>query len=404
MKKTRNYVKAIGLSMALVMTNAAVLPVAQFPVYAEAYARKTTVENRITFVGDTMVLDAGKGKVTWSTSNKKLATVTQKGKVKALAAGNVRITAKTSKSTIVFKLTIRKASEKVKITHHFADVEEGIKCKLSNEKYFNRLTQDDLDFRAQKKDATLEEFKTFSAAQVKAFTEEEKKFIAKALKGMETLMNKKGYKIPVKKDIVFVKTTMADEGGAMAYTHQNQIYLHEDFLKAYQGYDLYFQEILCHELFHCLTRQNKNFKKKMYSVINAQVMDKEAEFPEEVAKKVLANPDVESFDSYVTLTINGEKKKCVVFPYCVRGFEKEGDNFFDAIEVKLMPIDDTSKLYSIEEATDFWDVFGKNTNYILAIEETMADNFAYAVIYDEKIQKKFPNPEIFKKIQKKLCE
>lgn len=217
-------------------------------------------------------------------------------------------------------------------------------------------------------------------------------------------MNKKGYKIPVKKDIVFVKTTMADEGDAMAYTHQNQIYLHEDFLKAYPGYDLYFQEILCHELFHCLTRQNKNFKKKMYSVINAQVMDKEAEFPEEVAKKVLANPDVESFDSYVTLTINGEKKKCVVFPYCVRGFEKEGDNFFDAIEVKLMPIDDTSKLYSIEEATDFWDVFGKNTNYILAIEETMAENFAYAVIYDEKIQKKFPNPEIFKKIQKKLCE
>ena len=136
MKKTRNYVKAIGLSMALVMTNAAVLPVAQFPVYAEAYARKTTVENRITFVGDTMVLDAGKGKVTWSTSNKKLATVTQKGKVKALAAGNVRITAKTSKSTIVFKLTIRKASEKVKITYHFADVEEGIKCRLSNEKYF----------------------------------------------------------------------------------------------------------------------------------------------------------------------------------------------------------------------------------------------------------------------------
>lgn len=404
MKKTRNYVKAIGLSMALVMTNAAVLPVAQFPVYAEAYARKTTVENRITFVGDTMVLDAGKGKVTWSTSNKKLATVTQKGKVKALAAGNVRITAKTSKSTIVFKLTIRKASEKVKITHHFADVEEGIKCKLSNEKYFNRLTQDDLDFRAQKKDATLEEFKTFSAAQVKAFTEEEKKFIAKALKGMETLMNKKGYKIPVKKDIVFVKTTMADEGGAMAYTHQNQIYLHEDFLKAYQGYDLYFQEILCHELFHCLTRQNKNFKKKMYSVINAQVMDKEAEFPEEVAKKVLANPDVESFDSYVTLTINGEKKKCIVFPYYVRGFEKEGDTFFDANEVKLMPIDDTSKLYSIEEATDFWDVFGKNTSYILAIEETMADNFAYAVIYDEEIQKKFPNPEIFKKIQKKLCE
>lgn len=407
MKKSRRILAAIGLSMALIMPAASVLGVVKEPVSIEAYAKKErtkSVEERIAFAGDSFKLEAGKGKASFSTSNKKIATVNKKGKVKVLAKGKVRITVKTAKQITVYKLTVKEASEKVKLSWHFADKEEGIQCRLSNEKYLNGLNQEDLNFRTQKKGATLEEFKEFSAAQVLEFTEEEKEFLDQCMKELEEHINQKGYQLPVQEDIIFIKTTMADEGGAGAYTHQNQIYLYEDFCSDYFENKFSFEILLAHEMFHCLTRQNPDFKAKIYGVIGAEVMEKEIEFPKEVREKLLSNPDVESFDSYATFTINGEKKKCVVFPYLVRGFEKKGDSFFDAVETKLMPIDDTSKLYSVKEATDFWEVFGKNTDYILAIEETMADNFSYAVMLDKEEIKVFPNPEILQEIQKRISE
>lgn len=407
MKKSRRILAAIGLSMALIMPAASVLGVVKEPVSIEAYAKKErtkSVEERIAFAGDSFKLEAGKGKASFSTSNKKIATVNKKGKVKVLAKGKVRITVKSGKQVTVYKLTVKEASEKVRLSWHFADKEEGIQCRLSNEKYLNGLNQEDLNFRTQKKGATLEEFKAYSAAQVREFTGEEKEFIEKAMKEIEDILNQRGYKLPVQEDIIFIKTTMEDEGGAAAYTSQNQIYLQDDFLSQVKGYEFQFEVILCHEMFHCLTRQNADFKAKIYGVIGAEVMEKEIEFPKEVREKLLSNPDVESFDSYATFTINGEKKKCVVFPYLVRGFEKKGDSFFDAVETKLMPIDDTSKLYSVKEATDFWEVFGKNTDYILAIEETMADNFSYAVMLDQEEIKRFPNPEILQEIQKRISE
>lgn len=408
MKKSRYFFAAIGLSMALVMPAVCRFGIVQAPAGIEAYvakARAERIEEQSAYVGDRFSV-ATKGKVFYSTSNEKVATVTKKGKVKILAEGKVRITAKTAKQTIIYKLTVRKASEKIKIAYHFADKEEGRKCRLSNEKYFNGLTQEDLNFRTQKKDAALAEFKKFSAAQILEFTKEEKAFLDARVKELEEKINQRGYQLPVKDDIIFIKTTMADEGGAGAYTHQNQIYLGKSLFTYYKENSFEFDIILAHELFHCLTRQNPEFKAKIYDVIGAEVMEEEVQFPQEVKEKILSNPDVESFDSYATFTIHGKKEKCVVVPYFVKGFEKEGDSFFDAVDTKLIPVDDTSRIYSVDEASDFWEVFGENTGYILAIEETMADNFSYAVMLDEEQIKEagFPSPEILKEIQKRISK
>lgn len=199
--------------MALIMPPASVLGVVKEPVSIEAYARKErtkSVEERIAFAGDSFKLEAGKGKASFSASNKKIAMVNKKGKAKVLAKGKVRITVKTAKQVTVYKLTVKEASKKVKLSWHFADKEEGIQCRLSNEKHLNGLNQEDLNFRTQKKDATLEEFKEFSAAQVLEFKEEEKEFLDQCMKELEEHINQKGYQLPVQEDIIFIKTTMAD--------------------------------------------------------------------------------------------------------------------------------------------------------------------------------------------------
>ena len=61
------------------------------------------------------------------------------------------------------KANLRKNNTKIK--YRFADVKEAQELYLSNTKYLNNLNQYDLDYRLNKKNATLEEFKSFGASQ-----------------------------------------------------------------------------------------------------------------------------------------------------------------------------------------------------------------------------------------------
>jgi hypothetical protein len=63
----------------------------------------------------------------------------------------------------------------------------------------------------------------------------------------------------------------------------------------------------------------------------------------------------------------------------------------------LVPIDDMTTMYTSDDAANFWDVFGRNTDYVVDPEETMADNFSFAVIYGLE-GKKYKTPEIIQAI------
>lgn len=71
-----------------------------------------------------------------------------------------------------------------------------------------------------------------------------------------------------------------------------------------------FVSALAHELFHCLTRNDADFRKTMYGLIGFTVMDHELELKGENKNMILANPDVEHIDNYAEFTINGQKRKC----------------------------------------------------------------------------------------------
>ena len=46
-----------------------------------------------------------------------------------------------------------------------------------------------------------------------------------------------------------------------------------------------------------------------------------------------------------------------------------------------VPIDALDTYYTIDEASDFWDVVGRNTDYVIAPEECLADNFGFTLAY-----------------------
>ena len=272
------------------------------------------------------------------------------------------------------------------IHYHCASKAEGQQLIVANTDYYNNLNQMDLDWRMRKSGTTREELVDFAKSCVQEFTDKEKERIADAIAYIEKRLRDMGATLPFPKDdIVFIKTSMEEEGGAGAYTHKTEIYIGESVLRHAKTEQLY--SLLTHELFHCLTRNSPEFRRGMYKLIGFTVMDKDIAFGPDIQQKILNNPDVEHIDNYAEFTIKGKKHKCELMVLYTNSWEEavaeegEGATFFHFNQSVLVPIDKPNKYYPIEEASDFWDVIGHNTEYVLAPEETLADNFSYAVMY-----------------------
>lgn len=141
----------------------------------------------------------------------------------------------------------------------------------------------------------------------------------------------------------------------------------------------------------------------MYSLIGFTATGDDFVFSPDIQNRILANPDVEHIDNYAEFTINGEKRNCELLVLYTKTWEEAyaevGDeaSFFNYQEVVLVPIDALDTYYLVEEASDFWDVVGRNTDYVIAPEECMADNFGYSLVYGLD-GKEYQTPELIANI------
>ena len=287
------------------------------------------------------------------------------------------------------------------ITHHYADKEEAIACYLSNDDYLNGMGSFELEFKVQKKGATLDELKDFAVTKMQEFSEEDKKILDKSLEEMAAMAAEKGYQLPELDEIILIKSTQEEESGSAAYTHGTQIYFSDYLIELLKSEDpekyQSGKELLWHELFHCLTRNNPDFRKDMYKIIHFTVTDQDFELPPSVKAITISNPDVEHHNSYASFKIKGKDVECFTGLISTKPFEKKGDSFFYSMETALIPIDGSDTYYLPEDASNFWDVFGQNTDYVIDPEECMADNFSYAMTYGLDGME-YKNPEIIESI------
>ena len=193
---------------------------------------------------------------------------------------------------------------------------------------------------------------------------------------------------------------MDNEGGAAGFTFGNTIYLSSFFVdilsSLWQGkqppYPADYNEyiyliapcILAHELFHCLSRKDAAFRQRFYSLIGFTVMDHEVEFGPKVRNLILANPDVERFDNWAEFTINGQKRRCTMVgvyetDYAEVAKTDPGASFFDYSKCVLVPLDDPDTMIPAEQASDFYQIVGSNSDYLIAAEECIADNFGFMI-------------------------
>lgn len=286
------------------------------------------------------------------------------------------------------------------LPYRIASKEEAIKLYLSNEDYFNSYSKYDIQYRTQSVDGTIESLKEYGTTQMCDFNDTEIDAINSAMDEIETIIKDNNYHLPKTDEIVFIKSTQNEEGGAVAYTHGTQIYMNNIlplYLRTGKQNHLKGLSILAHEIFHCLTRNNPDFRKDMYSLIHFNIADNEFDIPEKIKEISISNPDVEHHDAYATFEINENKKDCYMLNICTKPFKEPGDSYTNGYEIILVPVKkqaDDEDYYFIEQSQDYWDIFGENTKYITDPEECLADNFGYALVYGLNGTMEYKNPEI----------
>ena len=283
------------------------------------------------------------------------------------------------------------------LTARFASLDEGKQLMRGRTLFHEQITESTLDFFLQEKGGTLEDYIAYSEEQVMEFTPEEEQRVNAALAWLQDQLERNGLKLPDPGPITFVKTTCMEALGSAGYTSEGTIFL-AWFVYSPEYYsDDVFLEIVMHELSHCLSRLFPEYRRALYSLVNFTVLDRDIEVPEEIRNRIIANPDVEHHNSYATFTIGGEKKDCYLVFLTDSVFENPGDTFFDGMYSGVVPLDG-SAVYRVDEVDDFWDVVGRNTNYVEDPEELMATNFAYAIMHLEDGYGDFASPEILEGI------
>lgn len=271
--------------------------------------------------------------------------------------------------------------------------------------YTKNLSKFDLTSCPGNESKTKEEFIRLTVNEAQEWNENEKELIRKCMLAVNDSIRKYDYNLPLPKEIKIVKSPLTTAGGASGYTRSEWIALNMDKLANADFKTI--QEILVHETFHVLTRNNKDFRKKMYETIGFSINDEELNYPEDMDSLRISNPDVERFDSYATFLVDGKEQKFVMTIYSDKPYN--GGSFFQYMKAGFIALDDNLEplkkdgktiVYTIDDLDNFWEKVGKNTFYTIDPEEIMAENFRYAFLRSQNMQ----SPKIIEKVNSIICD
>lgn len=112
MNKFKKITALLSLTLAFVMFIPQMPVITNSAIEANAATVKLNKKAATLYKGKTLQLKitGTKKKVIWKSSNRKIATVSSKGKVMAKAKGTATITAKVSKKTLKCKVTVKEKS------------------------------------------------------------------------------------------------------------------------------------------------------------------------------------------------------------------------------------------------------------------------------------------------------
>lgn len=286
----------------------------------------------------------------------------------------------------------------------FATVQEAKQLIAMDDDFTRGWSEFDIVSRLHNTSGTKAELIAYKQNEVRAWTEEEKEVIRKDMIALNRIIRAEGYRLPLPQEIVLVKSTLKDEGGAGGYTQANWIALADNLVK--KSDEKGRQYLLLHELSHILTRNSAAYKETLYAALGFKIASKELEYPEELLKMRISNPDIAAYDSYGPFTVKGRTEQCAMYLYADRPYT--GGEFFEYVKIAFVPYneqlkakrDENGKLivYDMADIEDFAKRVGKNTKYIIHPEEILAENFVLAFLNTPNV----PTPDLKERVRQVL--
>jgi hypothetical protein len=291
---------------------------------------------------------------------------------------------------------------------HFASVSEGQNVLTTKDEFVRHLSPFDRASRMKtNKPVSEDEYLAFVGRNVVEWTAEEMRAVEAALKEIQSRFGELSPAFPA--TIQMIKTTGAEEGNA-AYTRGTAIILPKGELGKSQDELV---KLICHELFHVLSRHDSELRAALYGMIGFERCD-DLEFPPELAARKITNPDGPRNDHFIRLEIDGQK--CGAIPVLFSKTETynvaRGGEFFEyldfqflIVEVELSPrpkvVYDGSKpkLVGPQAVSGFLERVGKNTQYLIHPDEILAENFALLILSPQNV----PSPEVLQKMKTVLA-
>lgn len=233
---------------------------------------------------------------------------------------------------------------------------------------------------------SVDEFRAFSADAVLAWTEPQQSRLRNAL---ERLVPKfAALRVPLPPEVLLISTNGRDAHNA-PYTRGRAVVLPLAGLPDKPEADAY---ILAHELFHVVSRHAPGLATRLYTTIGFE-STAPLQWPAGWLPQRIANPDA-PFDRHLMhTTVEGRNVALMPLLMAGRAELKPGESFFSVMQVRLLEVtpgdaarstlpvlrDGQPVWHKPDQVPEYLARLGGNTNYILHPEETMADNFAFAV-------------------------
>jgi hypothetical protein len=284
----------------------------------------------------------------------------------------------------------------------FASVAEGQTILTNRDDFTAALSPEERAARMFTNPPVAEpEFLAYAGGNVLSWTAAE----TNRLGGMLQAVGRKlaPWHLPFPGAIWIIKTTGREEIPSF-YTRQNAVIIpRQDMGEA--GPD-----VLTHELFHILSRQNPELRRKLYGIIGFTRIN-EVTPPEEWRSRHFTNPDGNQNGWLITLTNQNQVIQAVPELYSPVEFDPAKTvnpfGFF-----RLLVVTNSGERWSPKlagghaqllherEVQGFYEQIGRNTRYVIHPDEILAENFVLLINGDTNAE----TPRILQEMKRVLLE
>lgn len=250
----------------------------------------------------------------------------------------------------------------------FANLDKGQAFIARSDEYSKQLTRFDLQSKTQALfEINERDYLNNAKSFVRSWSPDEERYLADILIEIDQQFSDLGISVTLPDEIVLVKTSGQEEGGANGYTRSNVIYLNQDSLS---------RDLLIHEIYHIISRFNPKIRSLAYATLGF----KECSPIEYFDSYQITNPDALYLSHSIRVTHADREHDVALIIRSEQDYE--GGSFFSYVNKRLLVLgtqenENGPEILRFDQVHGLFEQIGRNTAYNIHQEEVCAVHFSF---------------------------